>query len=64
MCVSVFHGHTAYAQSVGDIEISEIMYDPREGSEWIEIVNLSDSGIDITDLEVRGRNNGLCNSCS
>ncbi len=29
-------------------EISEIMYDPKEGSEWIEVYNNTDSSLDLT----------------
>lgn len=41
-----------YAQSAEDVVITEIMYSPLKGGDWIEIYNTSASSVDITGLKV------------
>ena len=57
LAAAVLPGVSAYAQSVSnlkitDLEITEVMYNPLNGGEWIEIINNSDSAVDITTLKV------------
>ena len=41
----------AHAQSAGDVEITEIAYNPRSGGEYIEIINTG-GDIDLTTLKI------------
>ena len=38
--------------SEGAVKITEIMYEPIVGGDWVEILNISDSSVTITDLKV------------
>ncbi len=54
---------TVSAQSANDVEITEVMYSPHKGGEWIEIINTSSAAVDLSTLKV-GVNDGTKRSIS
>lgn len=42
-----------YTQSVGDVLITEIVYNTGESDDWIEVMNASTSAVTMTDLKVQ-----------
>ena len=52
LCVAISSGFGAHAQNAGDMEITEVMYHPKSGGEWIEVVNISAAAINMTTLKV------------
>ena len=46
------HAQSVNDQNTIDMEITEVMYNPLNGGEWIEIINNSSSAVDITTLKV------------